>query len=789
VFLPIHFLKKLLYILFIIAFGFCNHAFAQNAKHHIKAGEQFLENGLTDAAVEEFNKAIALDPEEGKAYSSLAEALLVKGDSLAVAENYQKAAALDFDAVHNYHLAADYYYRLENTGKALESIEAGLLIKPKDIDLLLLKAQIYYYQKEYTTSYEVSAAAIKSKDLALAYFYNGASAFYLGNIEEAEKNLEKAIIRDKNLAEAYLVIAEMQLGQEKYEYAVDNCSMVLLLLDPENVRALVLRSRAFQAMNEPDDAISDITKAIGLSNNNEDLLLERAQINLDYALYSDAIHDYSIVISQNPSSLESYQNRAYAYEQLGQTEMALSDYIILQSLLESSGRNPELKLYTQNRIFELGEETIKPVVEIETPNINDNLELSVEEGLQKFTLRGIILDNSDLKELKVNNSPVSFVKEAPGRYVFSIELATANLDFVSVTAMDVYDNVNTESYPISYIETEAPMVEMISPVAGTAGVIQLEAGDNTLYIEGRVIDKSHIVSIKVDEVNASFTPGDYNPKFTATIDIQNRKNLTITATDAFGNETQKVFEFAKDGYLLSDNNPMGKTWVVVIENTQYQEFTNLSAPARDIKLLTAALDRYQVSKILHKKNMTKRELERFFAIDLRDLIISNQVNSLLIWYAGHGENVNDIGYWIPTDGRQGDEYSFYNINALKASLYSYQSLTHTLVVSDACHAGESFTIAMRGSKNSLATCNDLSLITSKSALVLTSAYREPALDNSYFARTFANALANNPADCIPIDAIAERITIVMNKNTAQKPVFGRISGLEDHNGTFFFVTK
>ena len=126
---------------------------------------------------------------------------------------------------------------------------------------------------------------------------------------------------------------------------------------------------------------------------------------------------------------------------------------------------------------------------------------------------------------------------------------------------------------------------------------------------------------------------------------------------------------------------------------------------------------------------------------------------------------------------------------LKASLYSYQSLTHTLVVSDACHAGESFTIAMRGANNSLAACTDLNLISQKSALVLTSSNKEVAMDNSLFTKTFANALSNNPADCIPVDAIAERISIVMYKNTAQKPVFGRIAGLEDKNGTFFFVTK
>jgi hypothetical protein len=115
-------------------------------------------------------------------------------------------------------------------------------------------------------------------------------------------------------------------------------------------------------------------------------------------------------------------------------------------------------------------------------------------------------------------------------------------------------------------------------------------------------------------------------------------------------------------------------------------------------------------------------------------------------------------------------------------------LTHILVVSDACAAAQNFTTAMRGD-NSLATCTNTTLMKQKSALSLTSSESEPALDNSLFTELFVGALKNNPANCIPIDAIAEQISLVMYKNTSQKPVFGKITGLEDNNGTFFFIRR
>lgn len=786
--LPERFVRKLVFILFIFLPGVLL-VNGQNAKQHFKAGEQFMQNGMVDAALEAYMKSINLDPGDGKTYAAIASIQLSLGDTASAAENLQRAAALDYDAVENYYSSANLYYLLNDDVKALACLDKGLAIKSKDIDLLLLKTKLVFEQGVYADAYQLSAEAIKAKDLALCYYYHGASAYHIGFLEEAEQNLEKAIIRDDKLAEAYLAIARLQIDKGRYDYAIDNCSMVLLLIDPESIDALVLRSEAFYHSNEPDDAISDITKAIGLGGDRVDLVARRAKINLEYALYADAIHDYSIVLSHDEDNLNALENRAHSYAQLGEKGNSLIDYKYLLLQLETQQAPATTIDSTKAIIFELGKENQKPILKLAQPLVNENLELRVKEDETEIIVSGSVMEPSELKELKINNQSITFQQADENEYLFSHTLPTENLDFISITVVDLYDNMSTESYAISYIETIGPRVELISPIAGSADVIQLETDDNTLYIEGRVFDKSNITAIKIDEVNASFTPGDYNPKFTATINVQNRNNITVTAIDAFGNETKKTYEFAKDGYLLSDNNPMGKTWVVIIENSEYQEYTNLLGPARDVELLTKAFSRYQISKVLRKKNMTKRELERFFAIDLRDLIISNNVNSLLIWYAGHGQNINDIGYWIPVDGRQSDEYSFFNINALKASLYSYQTLTHTLVVSDACHAGEGFTIAMRGANNSNATCNDVNLVSQKSALVLTSSYQEAALDNSLFTRTFANALENNPADCIPIDAIADRVSIVMYKNTAQKPVFGRITGLEDKSGTFFFVTK
>ncbi len=198
--------------------------------------------------------------------------------------------------------------------------------------------------------------------------------------------------------------------------------------------------------------------------------------------------------------------------------------------------------------------------------------------------------------------------------------------------------------------------------------------------------------------------------------------------------------------------------MIFIENSNYQSFPSLSGPGKDVELMRSALDRYDIQKIIFKKDMTKMEMERFFSIELRDLLRSNQVDALLLWYAGHGRYMNETGYWIPVDARREDEFTYYNLNALRASLQSYTAyVTHKLVITDACESGPSFYTAMREAPKER-NCNDSKAVKSKSSQVFSSAGYEMAADNSRFTRIFASTLTDNQDACLPIETIVDRVT-------------------------------
>jgi hypothetical protein len=86
-------------------------------------------------------------------------------------------------------------------------------------------------------------------------------------------------------------------------------------------------------------------------------------------------------------------------------------------------------------------------------------------------------------------------------------------------------------------------------------------------------------------------------------------------------------------------------------------------------------------------------------------------------------------------------------------------------------------------------CSDWRATQFKSSQVFSSAGYELAVDDSQFTRTFVNTLRGNPNTCISIEEIVMQVTKAVTSNNQQKPKFGKITGLKDEDGTFFFVKK
>jgi tetratricopeptide (TPR) repeat protein len=760
---------------------------AQNPKRFFKAGEDFTLAGNYQDAVEQFTKAIDLQPDYDKAYQARAVVYEKLGMKREAAEDYDRAATFLDKKPEVYYEAGRLYYELAEYDKAIDRLDKSIEMKRNYVEPYQVKANVLIAEELYEEALEVAHYALTLKENTYNFYLHGTVNEKMGKLESAEADFINAVSNNHSHVPSLLALADVRLRLGKTDFALQHANRAIQL-DNENQQAYVIRSKIYVKKLDYPNAINDVSKAILLNPEDTDMYFLRGVFYQDFTQHANAVGDFSKVLILQPDNADALYKRAWSYEQVGNYRDAIKDYEKLVGLSEFDGQAQKLLKEANVRLFELYREGNKPDLLILDPKPRDKQLLQYPKDSRIVSLKGRIIDESDIKSLKIDGIayPVDQTEEG---WEFLAALDIEDRDDIFVEITDVYDNVSTIRYTIKLTEVNAPHISIIAPYASDNGEIFLDSNDPDIYVEGSIQDESLIQTIMINGVLASYYPDELNPRFSANLNILNQNRITVTAEDIYGNMIEQEFQLNRDAALMSENNPMGKTWVVFIENSNYETFASLDGPARDVTLMRAALAKYQIHNIIHKKNMTKSDMERFFSIELRDLVRSNRVNSILIWYAGHGKFIHEAGYWIPTNGQRDDEFTYFNINALKASLQSYSNyVTHTLVITDACESGPGFYQAMRSIPEER-SCDDWQATKFKSSQVFSSAGYELAADNSQFTRTFANSLANNPNACLPIENIVNKVTSAVEQTNRQNPKFGKINGLEDEDGTFFFIAK
>lgn len=760
--------------------------YGQNGKKFYKAGTDFVESNKYEDAIVQFNSAIGLEPSNAEYYTTRGNTFELLGKYADAYADYEKGIVFDpknidllvtLGAVCNKMAKYDEALMILNKASGLDKRNGA--IYPEKVTTLMGLAK-------YDQALKVSDTALLFKENEKIFYDRGQIYVNLGNDPLAKKEFEKSLSKEKTYANSRLALADLLLRAKDQGGALAQCNMVLQL-DDRNTDAYLMRSKVYVASLDFPKAIDDISKNIIIAPDKPEFYHTRGLYYQQFNQHANAINDFSKLISLQSDNVDAYFARAKSYEETMNFEKAAADYKKVTSLSEFDMRAQKMLKDAQTRLYELNREAVQPEVLVLSPApVSDTLEMRGDN--RTIQISGKIIDKSNLKSFTINGQTVPFVAKN-GEYEFLTNLDVEGINKIAVIVIDDYDNQKALNYNIKRTEIDAPKVMIMAPYASDDGQVYLENSSPSIFVEGKITDKSKIKSIFIEGVTASYAVNELNPSFTASIDVTNKTKIIVVAEDIYGNKQESVFTLNRDAAALNESNPMGKTWVVFINNSNYQTFASLEGPVKDVNLMIRALGNYQISNIITKQDMTKSDMEKFFSIELRDLVKTNQVKSLLIWYAGHGKFINDVGYWIPVDAMRDDEFTYFNMGGLRASMETYMNyLTHALVVTDACESGPSFYQAMR-SVAPPRDCGDWQATQFKSTQVFSSAGYELAVDDSQFTRTFANALSNNPKACIPIEEIVNAVSTAVGGNNQQKPQFGKIAGLKDEDGTFFFIAK
>ncbi len=760
--------------------------FSQSPKKYCDAAEKFEKAKNYEGAIENYSKALEMDPKFEKAYIARALCYEKINFKMEAVEDYKKASVFNPKEKELYYNAGRLLADLNKYKEADEMLRKALERDKGYTEALALEVKVLFELKDYTYGLTVTQLAIDDKKTAINLYNHAVMQDSLKNNVEAEKFYRNAKYADAKFIPAYVALALTQIELNKPEEAMKVCDEALTK-EPNNSDVFLAKSLVNAAKKDFQNAINEITKVI-LTKPTVNAFMLRASFYVTLGQHHNAINDYSQVIRLDENNVMAYLDRAIASEQIQNFKAALSDYNKVATLASGNDKIDGIVKQAKKKIYELNRENVKPEVELTSIKSDKNV-IKISADKTDIILKGIVKDASLIKNINVNSGTAIFSMDSLNP-VFTLKISELQkLNEITITATDVYNNTQTTQYKIEKNESDKPIIAIETPIATFENEIFIDNNNQEIYLQGKIKDASLIESINIDGVSASFNPTLLNPEFSTQIKIADKSKISITVKDVYGNENVQVYALNRSAATAGIDNPMGNTWVIFIENSKYISFPSLEGPAKDVTAMKTALANYKITKTVHKKDMTKTEMEKFFSIELRDYVKNNNINSLLIWYAGHGKYVSPTGYWVPSDGKTDDEFSYFGINNLKAAMQSYAGkLVHTLVITDACESGATFLMAMRGGDDEK-RCDNFELTKAKSSQVFTSAGYELASDNSQFTKTFVNTLNNNVEPCLPIEKIVKKVTVAVSQAGNQAPKFGKIKDLEDEGGTYFFIKK
>ncbi len=291
-------------------------SFAEEAEHHYSLGTLYTKKGEWSAAVESYQKAIALNPKMAKAYRDLARAQTQLGDKKQSAEHLLKAISLDNENV-----------------SAAEYLELG--------------TNLVSWGKQSSALTCYRRAIAKQPDLIAAYLGLGELLVQMGARPEAIACYVEGLKYGQNDPKLYYRLGSLYRLQSQWSQAT-LCYQRATQYDPNNNAAFHQLGEVLTHQELWSEAIVAYRQAIRL-----DPDFSWSYNNLGYALiqlshWSEAIPIYQQAIKLNPQFPWSYYNLAEAHGKLNQWDRAVDFY---QQAAKIKPDLPKIQLQLGDALF------------------------------------------------------------------------------------------------------------------------------------------------------------------------------------------------------------------------------------------------------------------------------------------------------------------------------------------------------------------------------------------------------------------------------------------------------
>jgi hypothetical protein len=434
------------------------------------------------------------------------------------------------------------------------------------------------------------------------------------------------------------------------------------------------------------------------------------------------------------------------------------------------------------------EEAAPPQIILLEPKIPDNN--TVENEADKLRIRGYIQDNYAIKEVSIN----SILIKLSGDNHFDTKIPlTGGDNAVAITAINEKGKTAKISFLVnSKIDHQGPTVLITEPAVSRG--IKIIRKSEVVTVRGFATDISGVLDVTVNEQKPLLAK---NGEFSIDLYLQLGDNkIVVKAIDNKLNSTVDTFTVVRK---LQDIITTGKYVALVIGINSYSGYWP--------KLKNAVNDAKGVADILKKEyifndiyTLFDEQATRKNILEKLDWLSRNLTkdDNLLIFYSGHGQynKILNKGFWVPADADANSVADYISNSDLKTFIGGIPS-KHTLLITDACFAGDIFrgapTQTMQFDPNNMERYYK-EVYNKQSRDALTSGGVEEVMDSgknnhSIFTYYLIKTLKENQSKYMDATQLYNDFKVAVANNSDQTPILQALRDTNDEGGQFVFIKQ
>ncbi len=469
--------------------------------------------------------------------------------------------------------------------------------------------------------------------------------------------------------------------------------------------------------------------------------------------------------------------------------------LVLSLIITYNSAYPQISGSTQSGklIFDSKpktEEITLPQIILLEPKISPNNTVDNFDVKDKLRIRGYVQDNYGLKEVLINGNSVKFSED--NHFDTKINLVRGD-NTIIVKALNIKGKSSEIDFLVNSIsDHQGPTVFITEPAVARG--IKIIRKSEVVTVKGIATDISGVLDVTVNEQKPLLAKSG---EFSIDLYLKLGDNkIVVKAMDNNLNTTIDTFTVTRK---LEDIITGGKYIALVIGINSYSGYwPQLKNAVNDAEGVAEVLKKSYVFNDVY--TLIDKEATRKNILDKLDWLSKNLTkdDNLLIFYSGHGQfnKILNKGFWVPADASSNSVADYISNSDLKTFIGGIPS-KHTLLITDACFAGDIF----RGKPaESIAfDPNNMEryykeVYNKQSRDALTSGGLEEVMDSgknnhSIFTYYLLKTLTENQQKYLDATQLYNDFKIAVSNNSDQTPILQALRDTNDEGGQFVFIRK